>query len=129
MSAAHSACFGLAALLGACAATRGGGAANEPAKRSGTSMPLADRPALRAFEDLGEVVKVVTDPGRTGFMALDERLRLELYVRRDALLPVLTAPIATAFAFDDGTSYVLLQGAVVPLEGIEPTALSEIEER
>lgn len=90
----------------------------KPAKRRGGSMPVADGPALRVLEDLGEVVKVVTDPGTTGFMALDERFRLELYVRRDALLPVLTAP--TAIAFDDGTSYVVLEGAVVSLEAAQP---------
>lgn len=70
-----------------------------------------DGAALRVIEDLGAVVKVVTDVSERGFATLDGRFSFELFVRREALLPVLRAPHRARFT--DGTALLLREGATI----------------
>jgi hypothetical protein len=105
--------------------------ATEAAARASTEalVPLRDRSAkrsepthgsaLRVLQDRGAVLKVST-AATSGFDTLDKNLELELFVRRDALLPVLARPLRSLEP--DGTGAVLLEGTVLlPLAtGVRP---------
>jgi hypothetical protein len=63
----------------------------------------------RVIEDLGAVVRISTELSRDAPLApLDARFALEGFVRRDALMPVLTRAKAASMA--DGSGYALAPG-------------------
>ena len=78
--------------------------------------------ALRVLEDHGDVVKVSTDmgPDDIPLPVLDPSYRLEAFIRRDALLPVLRQ--GKLESFDDGTAVALRAGLIVTLaeDGVHP---------
>jgi hypothetical protein len=87
----------------------------EPARLKGVREPDVAGDGLRVLEDLGEVVRVSTERVED-LGAVDSRFKLELFVRRSALLPVLRTPRKESF--QDGTAVLLREGLVLsPLRG------------
>jgi len=71
--------------------------------------------AVRILQDEGEIVRVTTAVPVDEADSFAPRFELELFVRRDALVPVLRA--ARSNAFQDGSAYVVREGAAVSLAG------------
>lgn len=98
-------------------AARGAAAPPDPSPPGrATRRRLGRGGAVRVLEDLGDVVRVSTGlaTDRLHEDEVDDRFELDLWLRREALLPVLREPHVEGF--DDGTAFVLHEGAVIGLD-------------